>query len=89
MQVIVVDARDLGRGLAGDTFPFVQVDDLLIFRPVCGVIFREPGMREAIRVVIGIDARIVGGEFLHLVEAVLDRVELGLISQVPLARKVS
>ena len=40
------------------------------------------------RVVIGIDTRIVGGELLHLVEAVLDRVELGLVAQMPLAREV-
>ena len=33
MQIVVVDARDLGRGFAGRAFPFVQVDDLLILRP--------------------------------------------------------
>ena len=81
MQVVVVDARNLGRRFAGDAFPFVQVDDLLIFLPVSWVVFRKPGMREAIRVVIGVDARIVGGELLHLVEAMLDRIELGLIPQ--------
>ena len=45
-------------------------------------------MREAVRVVIGIDARIVGGELFHFVEAMFDRVEFGLIAQMPLAREI-
>src|SRR5271170_1012411 len=89
MQVVVVDARNLRRGFAGDAFPFIQVDDLLIFVPVSGVVLWKPGMREAIRVVIGVDARIVGGELLHFVEAMLDRIELGLIPEMPLTREVS
>ena len=40
------------------------------------------------RIGIGVDARIVRGERLHLVEAVLDRVGLRLITEMPLARKV-
>src|SRR5271156_5061937 len=89
MQIVVIDTRNLGRGFAGDAFPFVKVDDLLIFLPISSVIFRKPGMREVRRVVIGVDARIVSGELLHLVEAMLDRVELGLIPQMPLAREIS
>ena len=80
MQVVVVDARNLGRGFAGDAFPFVEVDDLLILLPVLRVIFREPRMRDAVRVVVGVDTRIVGGELLHFIEAVLDRIELRLIA---------
>ena len=88
MQIIVVDAGDLGRGFAGGAFPLVQIDDLLVFVPIGGVEFREPGMGELIRVVIGIDARIIGGEFLHFIEAMFDRIELGLIAQMPLAREI-
>ena len=40
------------------------------------------------RVVIGIDARIIGGEYLHFVEAVFNRVELGLIAQMPFAGEI-
>jgi len=54
MQIVVVDTRNLGRSLAGDAFPLVQVDDLLILRPVRRVIFREPGMGKVRRVVIGV-----------------------------------
>ena len=39
-------------------------------------------------VAVGIDARIIGGELLHLVEAVLDRVELGHVTEMPLAGEV-
>ena len=85
MQVIGVDARDLGRRLTRDAFPLVQIDDLLIFVPIGGVEFREPRMSGIIRVVIHVDARIVGGELLHFVEAVFNRVKFGLIAQMPLA----
>lgn len=46
-------------------------------------------MRVVCRVAVAIDAGIVRGELLHLVEAMLDRVELGLIAEVPLAGEVS
>ena len=88
MQIVVVDAGDLGRGSASSAFPLVQIDDLLIFVPIGGVEFREPGMGEVIRVVIRIDARIVGGKLLHFIEAMFNRVELGLITQMPLAREI-
>jgi hypothetical protein len=88
MQIVVVDAGDLGRGFACGAFPLEQIDDLLILVPIGGVEFREPGMGEAIRVVIRIDARIVGGELFHFIEAIFNRVELGLITQMPLAREV-
>ena len=35
-----------------------------------------------------IDTWVVGGEFLHLVEAMLDRVGLGFVAEMPLAREV-
>src|SRR5206468_5235200 len=87
-QVVVIDQRDLLGGLADHAFPLVQVDDLLVFLPVLRVVLREPGMRPRRRVVVVIDAWVVGGEFLHLVEAMLDRVGLGLVAEMPLAREV-
>src|ERR1700733_14431643 len=45
-------------------------------------------MGEVGRVVIGVDARVIGGELLHLIEAVFDRVEFGLIAEMPLAREI-
>ena len=41
------------------------------------------------RVAIGVNAGIIGGEFLHLIEAVFDRIRLRFIAQMPLAGKVS
>jgi hypothetical protein len=46
-------------------------------------------MGEVGRVVIGVDARVIGGELLHLIEAMFDRVEFGLIAEMPLAREIS
>jgi hypothetical protein len=40
-------------------------------------------------IVIGIDARVVSRELLHLVEAMLDWIGLRLVSHVPLAGEVS
>ena len=37
---------------------------------------------------VGVDARVIRGEVLHLVEAVLDRIGLGLVAQVPFAGEV-
>ena len=37
---------------------------------------------------IGVDARIVRGESLHLIEAVLDRIGCGLVTEMPFAGKV-
>src|SRR6266478_9601034 len=45
-------------------------------------------MRPRRRVGVVIDAWVVRGEFLHLVEAMLDRVGLGLVAEMPLAREV-
>ncbi len=87
-QVVVGDPRDLGGGLAGHALPFIQVHDLLVGLPVLRVVLREPRVKVRRGVVVGVDARIVGGELLHLVEAVLDRVELGLVAEMPLAREV-
>ena len=39
-------------------------------------------------VAVGVDARIVGREHLHLVEAMLDRIGFGLVTKVPLPREV-
>src|SRR5436309_3091218 len=46
-------------------------------------------MSEVLGAVIGIHARVIGSEHFHFVEAMLNRVELGLITQMPLAREVS
>jgi hypothetical protein len=45
-------------------------------------------MGEPIRVAIRVDARIVGSKLLHFIEAMFNRVELGLIAQMPLAGEV-
>ena len=39
-------------------------------------------------VVVGVNAGIVSRKVLHLVEAVLDWVSVGLVAEMPLARKV-
>ena len=85
MKIVVVNTRHLRRRFAGNAFPLVQVADLLVGLPIGLVKFREPGMREPARVVVGIDTRIVGGEFLHLIEAVFDGIEFGLIPHMPFA----
>src|SRR5271169_7140166 len=85
MKILVVNTRNLRRGFASNAFPLEQVADLLVFIPIGLVKCREPGMGVPTRVVIGIDAWIVGGEFLHLVEAVFDGIELRLVAQMPFA----
>src|SRR5260370_22923936 len=45
-------------------------------------------MEPLVRVVVGIDPGIVGGKILHLVEAMLDRIGLGLIAEVPFTGEV-
>ena len=45
-------------------------------------------MEPLVGVVVGVDAGVVGGKILHLVEAVLDRIGLGLVAQMPLAGEV-
>jgi hypothetical protein len=63
----------LGR-LAGHSFPFAQIHNrvpcLLEFRIVGG----EPGMKPLGGVRVRVDAGVIGGEFLHLVEAVFGRI---------------
>src|SRR5208282_22341 len=49
---------------------------------------RKPGMEPLVCVVIGIGAGVIGGEVLHLVEAVLDRIGFGLVAEMPLAGKI-
>src|SRR5580704_1651436 len=39
-------------------------------------------------VVVGIDAGIIGGEMFHLVEAMLGRIGVGLVAQMPLAGEI-
>ena len=46
-------------------------------------------MCEVLNAVIGIHAWVIGSEHFHFVEAMFNRVELGLITQMPLAREVS
>src|SRR6266542_194661 len=46
-------------------------------------------MFEVLSAVIGIHARVIGSEHFHFVEAMLNRVELGGVTQMPLAREVS
>ncbi len=60
----------LDRRLARRAFPFIPVHRLLVHVPVFLVVFREEWVRIGRRVFIAIDTRVVGGELLHLVEAV-------------------
>ena len=46
------------------------------------------GWNPLVGVVVGIDAGIVGGEVPHLVEAMLDRIGVGLVAEMPLAGEV-
>ena len=87
-QVVIGDSCDPGGGLSGGAFPLVQVHDLLVLLPVLRVVLGEPGVKVRRGVIVGIDARIVGGELSHLVVAMLDGIELGLVAEVPLAREV-
>jgi hypothetical protein len=88
MKIVVIDAGDSGRRLAYGTFPLIQIDDLLIRVPIGGIEFWEPRMGEATRIVIRIDARKVSSKLLHFTEAMFNRIELGLITQMPLAREI-
>ena len=88
-QVVVRDSRDFGGGLSGHAFPFVQVDDLLVLLPELRVVLRKPRVKGRRRIVVGVDARVIGCELLHFVVPVLDRIELGLVAEVPLAGEVS
>ena len=64
-----------------------RLTTLVVHLVVFGVERREPGMEPFAGVVVGVDAGVVGGEMLHLVEAVLDRIGLRLVAQCHLPEK--
>ena len=81
-------AEVLGR-LAGHALPLGQVH---VFAEKLGelrVERREPGMEPLARVVVRIGPGIIGGEVLHLVEAMFDRIGFGLVAEMPFAGEVS
>ena len=84
-EVRVVDQFKLFGWLAGDAFPRVAIDDRVEHLFELRVVRREPGMEPLRCVGVGVNAGVVGGEFLHLVEAVLDRIGNGLVAEMPLA----
>src|SRR5262249_26503381 len=79
--------RDLLRRLTSDALPLVHVHDLEVLLREVLVVRRKP-REPGGGIAVGIDARVVGAESLHLVEAVRDRVRLRLVAQVPLAREI-
>ena len=87
--MIFVSVVALHGRLTRRAFPFILIHDLLIHGPILVVILREPGMCVLRRVFVGIDPGVVGGELFHLVETVLDGIELGHVAKMPFAGEVS
>jgi hypothetical protein len=52
VEIVIVDAGNLGGGFASGAFLLVQINDFLVFIPIGGVEFREPGVCEPICVAI-------------------------------------
>src|SRR5689334_13661368 len=48
----------------------------------------EPGVEPLLGVVVGVNACIISGEMLHLVEAMLGWIGIRLVAEVPLTRKI-
>src|SRR6185312_8370523 len=75
-------------GLAGHSFPLTEIRIarvcLFEFRIVGG----EPRMKKFRGVVVSVNASIVGGKMLHLVEAMLGRIGIRDVAEMPLAREV-
>jgi hypothetical protein len=87
-QIVPVDIVALPRGFPGFSLPFVHVHDVKIFLLVFGVVGREPWVKPNRGVAVSVHSRIIRGERLHLIEAVLDWVSLGFVTEVPFAREV-
>jgi hypothetical protein len=85
---IVGDGSNFRRGLPATPSHSPQVHNRVVHLFEIRVVRREPGMKPLRSVVVGIDACIISGKLLHLVEAMLDRVRHRLVDQVPLAREV-
>jgi hypothetical protein len=85
---VIGNGADLLGRLAGLAFPLAEIDHgfegILEFR----IERREPGMEAVRGVVIGIDAGIVSGKMLHLVEAMHGRIGVRDVAEMPLAGEV-
>ena len=84
-EPLVGDLAEVLGGLAGHAFPFRQVHVFAEIFCELRIVGREPGMEPLVGVVVGIDAGVISGEVLHFVEAMLDRIRLGLVAEMPLA----
>ena len=87
-HVVVGDRADPLGGLTGHSFPLAQVHDGVVHLFEFRVVRREPGMEPLGGVRVGIDAGVIGGELLHLIEAMLGWIGRRLVAQVPLAGEV-
>ena len=87
-EPFVGDFAEVFGRLAGRAFPLVQVHVFVVIFLEFRIERREPGVEPLVGVVVGVDAGVVGGEILHLVKAVFDRIGFGLVAQMPLAGEV-
>jgi hypothetical protein len=74
--------------LAACPLPFAEIHGVVIHLVEFRVARREPGMEEPGGVVVRINAGIVGGEMLHLIDAMRGGIGFGLVAEMPLAGKV-
>src|SRR5262249_22299152 len=74
--------------LARYTFPLIHIHDIEIRFRDLWIVRGKPWMKPLRGVRIRVDARIIGGECLHFIEAMLNWIRLWLVAEMPLARKV-
>ena len=87
-QGVVIDSADIPGRLAGHTFPLAEVHDAVVHFVKLRIEGWEPRMKILGRIIVGIDAGVIGGEVLHLVEAVLDGIGLRLVAHMPFAGEI-
>ena len=87
-ETVVGDRAEVLGRLARDAFPFGQIHVLAVIFGELRIVGRKPGMEPLVGVVVSVDAGVIGGEILHLVEAVLGRIGRGNVAHVPLAGKI-
>src|SRR6478672_2188343 len=87
-QAVVSDRANERSGSAGGALPFPQVYDVVIHLVVFRIVRRKPWVEPFARVVVGVNTSIISGEMFHLIEAMLDGIGVGLVTEMPLAREV-
>ena len=87
-QIIPVDGAGPPSWFSGLAFPLAQIYDRVVHLVELGVVRREPRMKLGGCVVVRVDAWVIGAEVLHLIEAVLDRIGVRLVAQVPFSGEV-